>query len=234
MINKKTKTLGIILGIVVALFISAIIIVPIITNLLTPTVNITNLASLSNELNNSKNSLGQNLFRILKANNYVNNRNIEGTIRENTFKKTLYSESTNWSFILDMDEIKLTYLISYSTPNGNEQISEPLFVSCPTKDESKYPETKCIGSYDSGTTLESYLPLKGKTTDGYSYSVYSASENDQPQIRIYAESCGIEKINESIKATVLGWISENGFNPDDYTILTYEICDNSYIYDLNF
>lgn len=188
--------------------------IPLISNLLTPTFNITNIAEVPQDLRLHKKDLEQNIFLVLEENHYTNGKSVSGKIRTDTLQQTSEVGATSWDFLIDMDDIKLTYSISYYVPNDKQLDSEDIMVSCPQKSESKYPSNSCRSMYDNSESLEETLPYF-IDQKGESFAILAPGDSDN-ELLINIFGCSTLNKDEMIEKSKT-WVDSFFINPDSFT-----------------
>ncbi len=189
----------------------------------TEIVEIENLpADLPKEL---RDSLETKLKNLLKNNfDAPDDAVISANMREGTYNKDEDKGITEVDFLVDIDEYKQTYdvMVSWSE---EEVIPEPILIACPSKKLMKYPEARCIATYNSSQDLENIadnpiyekLPIIVDYFDYYSrkgirYEVRGYFNEDNELILTVVDYSGGNLENAKKK------IKELGYNPNDYTI----------------
>ena len=153
-------------------------------------------------------------------------------IRDDTYTEKEADEFKVGDFIVDIDSLKISYQVSFAYPSDKYTSVNPV-IDCPDLDKTKYPETSCVGMYNSTDLLKekqlnpvySVLPINvndfdastGETTRYDIYGFFDYDNGDKFSINIIDYSC-----NNREKA--LQAIRDKGFNPDDYTINYQDEC----------
>ena len=149
-------------------------------------------------------------------------------IRKESIKSSTRSDGTKvYSFLVDVDNYKLTYRAEVWDKNGSN--SSQAYFYCVEPGESKYPDHFCIGYNGQSTisvTIGPNLPLSAKETKShylYEARVKYREKSITPYIEIFTVACNGEAAKEEIRADFRNWISNQGYEPDLFTI---EIPDN--------
>lgn len=148
-------------------------------------------------------------------------------IRENTVTYTYSKDQvTGTNFLLDVDKLNLTYDVTL------EYASEGVFFRCPSLELMKDPNIFCVGTDKQSTidvALDKYLPYRGKTKSGYSFSIWhDYDDKNNPRIEMYANICNDQKKGAEILQTIKDWIKDKGVNPDIVPINYQEsYCEHS-------
>ena len=156
-------------------------------------------------------------------------REIVALVRPSSFSKITKDEITNYSFLVDVDEFKATYQVSFALMRG-KGFYEPPIVDCPMPGEMKYAETKCQGEKTSmlsvtvGRSLPYYFNLASGELVTVTRGVVEAGE-DYLNVRVSA--CGNETIVSEAREEVAAWIKSLGYEPNDYQIKIPEFCDGA-------
>ncbi|MBR5419026.1 hypothetical protein IK110_02150 [Candidatus Saccharibacteria bacterium] len=117
-------------------------------------------------------------------------------------------------FIVDIDSIQQTYCYYYS--------DEVNLLGCPYINESKYPDSYCIGNSrendDTATVIfGSDLPYDGSIKSGIKYRVFRKDLDHNLYIHIYG--CSSDSASKaSVEEAVRKMISDRGANPDSFPI----------------
>lgn len=150
---------------------------------------------------------------------------IEAVVREDSYKEEIGEDLTNATFLVDIDEIKQTFVIT-ATWSDTIVVPDGVLISCPTKAESKYPDSFCIGMYDNTDEVENKIkyPIYGDlpiVIDRFDFASRQAlhcevrgsfDEENKLVLKIVDFSGGM-------KEEALAKIRELGYNPDDYVIV---------------
>lgn len=191
-----------------------------------PIVKIRNIDEyFANVTEEEKTYLQESLYKFLNRTFGTENRHLEAVIRNGTFIETRAEDWLFTNFIIDIDELKMSYDTSFEIPYINSTSQNPVF-DCPALSEMKYPETECVGMYNSSveTRLEAENPIYAilpisvdefdvNAMESIKYDIYGITDNEDGVflVRIIDYSGG------SYEAA-LNTIREKGFNPEDYTI----------------
>ncbi len=147
-------------------------------------------------------------------------------IRENTFSDEKSGKLTIAHFIIDIDSLKISYQIDFTYPYGDHTSVNPVF-NCPSLTETRYPETECVGTFNSSSLVKAeqdnpvnkILPIKVDSKEAR-YDIFGFFDQDNGNkfsLNIVDYSC-----NNREKALEL--IRSKGFNPDDYTVNYQDEC----------
>lgn len=202
-----------------------------------------------------RSEIESSLFNVLLKSATANSTQVStlfptGKIRADSFTALTDSGITTATFLVDLDSEHQTYLISYSflTPgttsnNASDSSSKSaaaspnltansLLISCPSKEKRKYPDSSCVGMYNTSASADtlasipndilSALPL---TVDSFDFSSRSA---------IHYEILGhLNGANEFIitindysghnYSSALEKLAELGVSEENYTILYYDL-----------
>lgn len=180
-----------------------------------------------------KRELQQGLYAFLSGKTDANIDDLDIYIRDGSFEESDYDNNNRLvRFIIDIDEIKASYEASYVFP-GNEITTENPVFDCPAVDDMKYPETECVGMYNSSKLVKEekanpvneILPIKvdefdtetGVFTKFDIYGYFDSENEDKFNISIVDYSC-------DNREKALQMIRDKGFNPDDYEIKYQDEC----------
>ena len=172
-----------------------------------------------------KNILQRRLYEFLKDSFDVKISELDIYIRDNTFVETQANEAYLTDFIIDIDELKISYAVSYVFPISAATAVNPVF-DCPALSEMKYPETKCVGMYNSSDSVKveaenpiaAVLPISvdeydTKYRQSVKYDIFGYYDEETKQFSVRIIDYGGYSYERALKK-----IREKGFNPEDYTI----------------
>ena len=152
---------------------------------------------------------------------------VKALIRPSSFTRTEQDGIVNYDFIVDVDEFKASYEVSFALMKGKGFYESPL-VECPAPDQMKYPGTYCKGEKTSTmtVTLGRSLPYYFNLSSGELVTVTVArSEEGEEYLNVRVSSCGDEAIKAQARNEVQAWIKSLGFDVDSYQIKIPELCD---------
>ena len=92
---------------------------------------------------------------------------VEGSIRDGSYSEDRQGDVVISNFLLDIDAIQQTYLVEFPWSKSTD-VPDGISVECPRNDQSKFPDSYCMGIYTTSATIEIYLPYKGNV-DGNEY-----------------------------------------------------------------
>ncbi|MCR5700156.1 MAG: hypothetical protein K6G49_01860 [Candidatus Saccharibacteria bacterium] len=154
---------------------------------------------------------------------------IVALIRPSSFSKVTNDNITNYNFLIDIDEFKATYLVSFALM-GNKGFYESPMIDCPTPELMKYPETYCKGEKTSTTTVTigRSLPYYFNLSSGELVTVtLGKTEANEEVLNVRVSSCGNETIVAETREKVNAWIESLGYEPSNYNIEILEFCDGA-------
>lgn len=164
----------------------------------------------------------------LKANEeYKDKVGIKALIRPASFERKEKDGVVLYRFLMDIDEYKATYEVSFGLVNG-KGFYEPPMVACPLPAQMKYPETNCVGQRASSnvSTFEFKLPYYFRLASGEFVTVTSDYDDDgREYLNVRVSSCGNAEIINTARAEVEKWIKSLEYEPSDYEIKVPEFCD---------
>jgi|GEM_PF-3517796 len=225
-LNGKIRTL-INLGVIL---ISVIVIIWVASSMVksatSPTTTISNYSQTDVELTSEeKEYFDTALAEILNAHyadKFKKYSDLTLTIRPDTFSTTQTEGSQTTTFIVDIDELKLTYDVSIRLPEEDVAV----MITCPSPSLMKYSNTFCIGHDNSSsidTILGDYLPYTGFLDDERPYTIAkSLTDDNYPALSIYLSSCESENLDAQAISAAKSWINslETGVSAD---IFTYQV-----------
>ena len=146
-------------------------------------------------------------------------------IRDNTFIETQANEVYLTDFIIDIDELEISYAVSYVFPTEAATSENPVF-DCPALKDMKYPETECIGMYNSSTTVRleaenpiyAVLPISVDRYDvgrrqSVKYDIFGIIDEEKNKFLVRIIDYGGYSYENALQS-----IRDKGFDPDDYEI----------------
>lgn len=180
-----------------------------------------------------RDSINTALYKITKSN--LNNKdiNIKDAVIRKEFVEYNYNKSTDinsGSFIVDMQSIKQSYLISYewSSDNNNVNLSGYSAVAtCLPVDKLIYGIFNCVDSFSGSVNnikrdpILNYLPY---STFNYVITANMNSKNKVDlvaNIILYSSDTRDGNRDNSIskyETEITNWINSKGLNPNDYFI----------------
>ena len=164
----------------------------------------------------------------LKANEeYKDIVGIKALIRPASFERQEKDGVVLYKFLMDLDEYKATYEVSFGLAIG-KGFYEPPRVACPLPAQMKYPETNCVGqrATTSVSTFEFKLPYYFRLDSGEFVTVTAEYADDGKEyLNVRVSSCGNTEIMNNARTEVEKWIKSLDYEPDDYEIKVPEFCD---------
>jgi hypothetical protein len=181
-----------------------------------------------------KNSINSALYKIVATNSQTDNINVnDATIRDGSAKYS-YDRTTNvnsGSFIVDMESIKQSYMISYewSSDSKNSNLSGySAIATCLASADFIYGEFGCVDSFANSKSYTERDPiLKYLPYSTFNLSVTAnVISNDRVDLNVniilYSSDTRDGQRDISIakyKTEIVEWIRSLGLNPDDYLII---------------
>ena len=151
-------------------------------------------------------------------------------IRPASFTLAEKDKMRSYSFLIDLDDYKATYLVSFTLMKGQGFYETPN-VNCPARNLMKYPETECRSEKTSTVmvTIGRHLPYEFTLSTGQPVRVSSGmSEDGKEVVNVKVSSCGNESISDAARLGVEAWIRTLGFEAENYKILIPEYCDGEF------
>lgn len=158
---------------------------------------------------------------------YKDKVGIKALIRPASFEKQEKDGVVLYRFLMDVDEYRATYEVSFGLVNG-KGFYEPPTVACPLSTQMKYPETNCVGQRATAkvSTFEFKLPYYFRLEGGEFVTVTAEYADDgREYLNVRVSSCGDTGIMNAARAEVEKWIKSLDFEPSDYEIKVPEFCD---------
>lgn len=192
-----------------------------------------NLDQVESNLNNNQiGELENFIWESLKRTQGFNSdtKEIIVLVRPSSFSKFTKDEITNYNFIIDVDEFKATYEVSFALMRGEGFYESPI-IDCPTPDLMKYPGTKCKGEKTSTltVTMGRYLPYYFNLDTGELVTVMRGTTETADEIlNVKVSSCNNERVKVAARQKVEEWIESLSLKPADYKIVIPEYCDGEF------
>ncbi|MBQ7202366.1 hypothetical protein IJS18_03230 [Candidatus Saccharibacteria bacterium] len=173
--------------------------------------------------------LGVQLKNLLEINGIASEDDIvKAVIREGAYFEKTEDDVTTADFIVDIDDYQQSYLVTMSWSDTKE-ISDAIIIHCPTRAQSKYPESFCKSMYDTTTIVENIennplykkLPIEVDDFDfgarqAIHYEIRGEFNDENDLVLTVVDYTGGQF--EPAKAK----IKELGYNPDDYEIKYFD------------
>lgn len=190
-----------------------------------PRITIQNYNEISDASGSSKRTLEEFLYRFLDI-HYSDLKDVnDAYIRDSSYSKIEDNDLISESFLLDIDSLMITYKVNY-TWSDKATVTDGIIIDCPTLEEAKYKNTKCVGMYNNSEEMAirakfpitSALPIEvDEYSDNYSkhinYTITYTSNFDTLSITITITDLSGGNYDSALKK-----ISSLGYNPADYTI----------------
>lgn len=153
-------------------------------------------------------------------------REIVALVRPSSFTRTEKDGIVSYDFVVDVDEFKATYEVSFALMRGKGFYEAPV-VDCPVASLMKYKETECVSEKTSGlsASLGRYLPYYFYLDSGELVTV-TMTNGESLSARVSA--CGNEAIVAQTKAAVREWALGLGYELGAEQIKVEEFCDGGY------
>ena len=232
--NEPPKNIKIIIISVLSCFVLIVVCAAISALTVRKPLDLYNINQINSELSSKEiSSLEDYIWKYSQDNfNYDDNKkDIQALIRPSSFEKMEVGDSTNYSFLIDIDELKITYQISFSLIDHDEFYESPE-IKCATGEQTKYPDTPCVGResspyVDTAAFLDE-LPYYFDLPTGEFVTVTLESPyGEEEYLEVRVSSCGDAIVKDAARAEVQSWISSFGYNANDYDIKIPEFCDGS-------
>ena len=148
-------------------------------------------------------------------------------VRPSSFVRKVEGEVESYEFLIDIDEFKATYEVSFALLSRRGFYEAPM-VDCPAPELMKYPETVCRGEKTSmlSVTVGRELPYYFDLDTGELVTVTRGVDNTgEEYLNVRVSSCGNQVVVNKAQDAVEGWIEDLGYEPADYKIVVPEFCD---------
>lgn len=182
----------------------------------TSNVSIVNQQNVAGVVNTKDYNIVKEAVRaVLKSRyNISDDEEINASIRESTYSETGDDDSKRISFLIDIENVKVTYSVWINHSNPNDYLGVSL--SCTTAKEAKYPETFCIGTEGHSsidTMLASDLPHRKIVNDEVLYTVSHVDYEPVLDISLYTK-CDDKRTQEQYMSEIKEWIKGYGLDPE--------------------
>ena len=142
-------------------------------------------------------------------------------IREGTYEESTENDITTATFLVDIDSLKQTYLITVAWSDKVE-LYDYMTVNCPPQNQMKYPETVCYGMYNNTYSLDLYLPYGVSPSESEDVPTaphyYITGDEDAKKIDIMVSVCDVDKY----KKEAMDYLNSTPIKLSEYTI-SFEI-----------
>lgn len=155
---------------------------------------------------------------------------ITALIRPSSFSQISKDNITNYQFLIDIDSLRATYVVSFALMRGEGFYESPV-IDCPLPAMAKYPDNTCRSEKSSTltVTLGQYLPFYYNLPSGELITVTRGINPDQTDyLSVRVSSCGNTEILSKAQESVVSWISSLGYSADNYQINIPEYCDGEH------
>ena len=178
-----------------------------------------------------RNELENHIYQALKNGGIVKDGDggIKELIRNSSYSETEADGVTNYDFLVDMDEPKMTYKVDFALVDGEGFYESPI-IECPETSLMKFPEVNCIGGRTStmSVTIGKHLPYYFHLDSGEFVTVtYEYTTEQLNNLNVRVSSCGDETIVDTVRTEIEEWIRSLGYEPERYNINIPEYCDGS-------
>lgn len=189
---------------------------------------------ISNLPTDRRDAINSNLYNIVELNLKSGNASInDATIRENSNVED-YNKETNTrlgSFIVDIESVKQSYLISYNWTSDNNNINVSGYtatITCLPLEKLIYGDFGCKDDFSAhkdyikNNPILDYLPYST-----FNYEVTANTNNDNKKVNLdvniilysYDTRDGRQDISiNKYKSEITDWIKSKSLNPSDFTI----------------
>lgn len=227
--NNKNKNVKTVLIAALACFAVIVVFSAIMTLIAKKPVDLYNIDQINTGMTDKEiDDLEKRIGESLKANtNYKDRTGVKALVRPASFERKEKDGVVLYKFLMDIDEYKDTYEVSYGITEG-KGFYEPPTVVCPLPEQMKYPETQCEGQRTAAgvSALGLELPYYFRLGSGEFVTVTSSYSGDgKIHLDVKVSSCGDVEVMNAAKAEVEKWIKSQERDPDDYDIRVPELCD---------
>ncbi len=154
---------------------------------------------------------------------------IKALIRPSSFVKTTKDNIRSFDFLVDVDEFRATYRVSFALYRQEGFYESPV-IDCPEPEEMKYTETTCKGEKTSALTVTvgKYLPYYLESASGGIVTVTKKTDDAGEYLDAKVNNCGNETKVPLITGEIEKWIESLGYRVEDYRIKVMEVCDGEF------
>lgn len=153
-------------------------------------------------------------------------REIVALVRPSSFTRTEKDGIVSYDFLVDVDEFRATYEVSFALMRGKGFYEAPV-VDCPAASLMKYAGVECVGEKTSGlsASLGQFLPDYFYLESGELVTVTMAG-GEALSARVGA--CGNETIVSKTTEAVRRWAAGLGYELSAEQIKVEKFCDGGY------
>ena len=156
----------------------------------------TNDGSQQNIPDNTLAFVGENVWSAIKNNVQGVSKSVikDAVIRDGSYVETKNEDGSVFAeFLLDIDSIKQTYAISTGW-SKDRSVTYEVSVSCPRKEDMKYPDSICYSAYNSTYSLDMYLPyqIDSPYAEEFDYAgpeLYISGDEEAKKIYVSLSPC---------------------------------------------
>ena len=135
-------------------------------------------------------------------------------VREGTYKESYQNDITTAKFLIDIDSLKQTYVVTVSWSDEVE-LMDSLTIDCPKKEEMKFPETMCYGMYNNTKSLSLYLPYVVKSKyEGGAPNIYIEGNENNRRIDVMLSTCD----TDALRSQAENYLNSIPVDLSEYTI----------------
>ena len=154
---------------------------------------------------------------------------VKALIRPSSFVKTEKDNVRSFEFLVDVDEFRATYRVSFALYRQEGFYESPV-IDCPEPEEMKYAETTCRGERTSAlsVTVGKYLPYYLKSASGETVTVTKKTDDAGEYLDARVNNCENETKVPLITGEIEKWAESLGYRASDYRIKVTEVCDGEF------
>ncbi len=226
------KRIKVIVATILTVFMLIVIIAVVATVTATKKLEIVNLDQIESGLSSAEvNDLEQYIWESLqRTEGFDKTKNeMKVLIRPSSFVKTEKDNVRSFEFLVDVDEFRATYQVSFALYRQEGFYESPV-IDCPEPEEMKYAETTCRGERTSAlsVTVGKYLPYYLKLASDETVTVTKKTDDAGEYLDARVNNCGNETKVPLITGEIEKWVESLGYRASDYRIEVVEVCDGEF------
>lgn len=164
-----------------------------------------------------KGDLSSRIYNIL-AEHFGVQGAVDANIRSGTAQNTSEGDVSSETFVLDVDEYQQSYDV-YISWSDKIVIPENIGVECTLRQNSKYPDEKCYGTYYDSDSPHQYLPYESNLTSGEPFAANYAFEDSYgfEHITVTVQDCGNTELKEVAVLATKNYLKNTaGLDPEQF------------------
>ena len=156
----------------------------------------------------------------------TSNKDLNIEIREDTYKESESNGIIAANFLVDIPSIEQTFSVDVSWSKKDKKYNDDFSISCPSEEQSNYPNSICITEANSSYNyLSEYLPYYGDI-NGKSFTISEGYSDNSPILKVSINSCGNKTIQDAALSAAKEYIRTISKYPEKYNYYVIpNLCD---------